>query len=104
MAPTKYNAHETARMRELDGTQLASFGRRAVAFSLDLAVGWLSFMLIFVVVLVIRRIAVGPASGPPIDDAVHLTFFENWYSVCGGSYISDWQRTSGTGEHRESDC
>jgi hypothetical protein len=32
-----YNAHETERMRELHGVELASFWRRAVAFVIDFA-------------------------------------------------------------------
>ena len=33
-----YNGHETQRMHELDGAELASFLRRALAFTIDLAI------------------------------------------------------------------
>ena len=80
MPGSKYNPHETARMRELDGAQLASFSRRAAAFALDLFFGWMLFVVIFVVLLLIRRPIMGPLTEPP-EDPIHLNFFENWYSV-----------------------
>jgi uncharacterized RDD family membrane protein YckC len=67
-------------MHELDGARLASFGRRAVAFILDLVIGWLLFLAFFVVVLLIRRLFVDPLTGPR-DNPVALNFFGNWYSV-----------------------
>lgn len=68
-------------MRELHGAQLASFSRRAIAFAFDLTIGWLLFIVVFVVVTLIRR-AMGARVEPSSDDAiVRLNFFENWYSV-----------------------
>jgi uncharacterized RDD family membrane protein YckC len=82
MPGTRYNAHETDRMRELDGAPLASFSRRAIAFALDLAIGWLLFVVVFVVVILISRGIVGTRISPASDDAViQLNFFKNWYSV-----------------------
>jgi uncharacterized RDD family membrane protein YckC len=81
MPGAKYHAHETERMHELDGAPLASFGRRAVAFVVDLVIGWVLFLALFVVVLLIRRLFVGPLTGPPRDNPVPLNFFGNWYSV-----------------------
>jgi uncharacterized RDD family membrane protein YckC len=81
MPSTKYNGTETDRMHELDGAQLASFSRRAVAFVLDLIIGWLLFIALFVVVILISR-TLGARVEPPSDDAVvHLNFYENWYTV-----------------------
>ena len=69
-------------MRELEGAQLASFSRRAIAFALDLAIGWLLFIVVFVVVILISRVIVGARINPSSDDAVvQLNFFKNWYSV-----------------------
>jgi len=67
-------------MRELDGAQLASFSRRAVAFALDLVIGWLLFIVVFVMIILIGRM-IGAPVRPPGDDPVHLNFFENWYSI-----------------------
>ena len=100
----KYNAHETDRMRELDGAQLASFTRRATAFALDLVIGWVLFVVLFVVVLLILRVTVGPLTEPASDDPVQLNFFKNWTAFCGGFCTSDWRPISGTGEHPASGC
>jgi len=79
MTAAKYKAHETARMRALDGAPLASFSRRATAFVVDLFIGWLLFVVIFVVLIVTMRVTVGlPAPG---QEPIHLNFFENWYSI-----------------------
>jgi uncharacterized RDD family membrane protein YckC len=81
MRGAKYDARETDRMRELDGAQLASFTRRAVAFALDLFIGWVIFIVLFVVILLIRRVIVGAMTPPAGDNPVQLNFFKNWYSV-----------------------
>jgi uncharacterized RDD family membrane protein YckC len=81
MPAAKYNARETDRMRELDGAQLASFTRRATAFVLDLVIGWVLFIVLFVVALLIMRVTVGPLTEPAGDNPVQLNFFRNWYSV-----------------------
>ena len=71
-----YKAHETDRMRELDGLQLASFGSRALALVLDFIIA----ALLFVVVM-------GPAEEFILrgvfrnDVELVFTFFMNWYSV-----------------------
>jgi uncharacterized RDD family membrane protein YckC len=68
-------------MRELDGAQLAPFNRRAIAFAIDLLIGWLLFIVVFVAVTVIRR-ALGVRVEPSSDDTiVRLNFFENWYGI-----------------------
>ena len=41
-----YVGYETARMAELDGTPLASFSSRAVAFAIDMALSIVSFVVI----------------------------------------------------------
>lgn len=81
MPAAKYNPQETDRMRELDGAELASFTRRAIAFALDLVIGWVLFVVLFVVVLLIMRVTVGAMTPPAGDDPVQLNFFKNWYSV-----------------------
>jgi uncharacterized RDD family membrane protein YckC len=84
MPGTKYNAHETERMRQLDGAQLASFGRRAFAFVLDLAIGWFLFMALLIVVLLMSPTIARQLRGdavPGEHPSFGLDFFENWYSV-----------------------
>lgn len=84
---TPYNAHETKRMRELHGRQLASFQRRATAFLVDLAVGAVLFFITSLVVVYaangsvsfhISGLRVGP-QGNNVD--VRLTFFRNGYGL-----------------------
>lgn len=77
----KYDSGETDRMRELDGIQLAPFGRRAAAFVLDLVIGWILFILFFVVVAGITRVTGGGPLIPRSDDPIDLNFVENWYSI-----------------------
>ena len=71
-------------MRQIDGAPLASFGRRAFAFALDLAIGWILFMVLLVVVLLMSPMLARQLRGnavPGEDPAFGLNFFENWYSV-----------------------
>jgi hypothetical protein len=44
MRKPRYDPHETERMQALDGVRLASFGRRAAAFTLDFFIGGAIFM------------------------------------------------------------
>jgi hypothetical protein len=46
----RYNAHETERMRELDGMELASFASRAAAFSIDFLIAGALFLVVLVTV------------------------------------------------------
>jgi len=45
-----YQAHETTRMAELDGAELATFSRRAIAFAIDCAI---AFVLLLVTIAAI---------------------------------------------------
>ena len=82
MLSTRYNAHETERMAELQGVELASFGRRAAAFALDLAFGALLFMSLFVVIILASGGGqIRTQIGEPNEATFNLNFFENWYSV-----------------------
>ena len=83
MQVTRYNAHETERMHELHGVELASFGRRAMAFAIDFVLGGLVFMTPFFVMILLAggghwRMRVESHSDA---DTVNLNFFGNWYSV-----------------------
>src|SRR4051794_29704520 len=81
-----YDAHETERMRELDGRPLATFGRRASAFAIDLVAGGVLF---FVVAILITLAINGRVSfhisglriGSRSANDVRLTFFENGYGI-----------------------
>ena len=76
-----YHAHETARMQELEGTPLASFGRRAAAFFLDILGSALAFMAVAVpIAIVYDRLHPGHVTNivfAPIGAEGHRT----WYSV-----------------------
>jgi uncharacterized RDD family membrane protein YckC len=76
-----YHADETARMQELEGTPLASFGRRAAAFLLDFVGSALAFMVVAVpIALVYDRLHPGHQINlvfAPIGSEGHRT----WYSL-----------------------
>lgn len=79
----RYDAHETERMHELHGVELAPFGRRALAFAIDCAIGGLLFLLPFVVLALVSssgrsRLRVGAV---PEAGTIQLNFFDNWFSV-----------------------
>lgn len=75
-----YHAHETERMRELDGAELASFRSRAIALTLDfLAAGALFFIVVFPVAWLLNRYTRLGANDTHVD--IELNFFHNWYSV-----------------------
>ena len=70
-------------MHELHGVELAPFGRRAVAFVIDFAIGGLLFTLPFVVLALASgsfrpRLRMG---GAPEAGTIQLNFFDNWFSV-----------------------
>jgi len=70
-----YNAHETARMMELDGASLAPFVRRAVAFLIDLMLAVLLSSIILYAYLYVS----GKYNA---SDEIKIDFnFENWYSI-----------------------
>src|SRR5215831_4957128 len=83
MPNNNYNPHETERMRQLEGAQLASFGRRAVALVLDLVIGAALFMALFTGALLISNghLTVRVQRESSDDGTYHLNFFQNWYSV-----------------------
>jgi uncharacterized RDD family membrane protein YckC len=73
-----YNAHETERMRQLDGVQLASFKARAIAFILDF---FLAFALFVVVFILGARVASGLGLFK-IETNINLKFdLHHWYSI-----------------------
>ena len=73
-----YEAHQTARMQELEGLELASFGQRALAFTID-------FMLAGAVFLagMFALIKLLPTSWLEGRGDIHLEldFLHNWYSI-----------------------
>ncbi len=78
--PRLYNAHETLRMQELNGLELASFTSRAVAFAIDFAIAGALFLggLVGFFKIANRYTSLG-ANNRHIN--VELNFFENWYSI-----------------------
>ncbi len=72
-----YNGHETQRMHELDGAELASFLRRALAFTIDLAI-IVGLFWIFATPLepLLRRYGV-LGEGEELIFTLNL----NWYSI-----------------------
>lgn len=71
-----YAPSETARMLQLDGVELASFGERASAFAID--------FLIAAALFVGALLAFGAITerlGIKGELKVELNFFENWYSL-----------------------
>lgn len=90
MQSSTYDAHETERLRALHGRRLASFGSRAAAFAVDIALGGLLFMIVTVALVYLTtgggewRLTTPAAGGavPHGDVAnVQLKFSSNWYSV-----------------------
>ncbi len=83
MMGTSYQAHETDRMRELDGVELAPFRNRALAFAVDLGLGAVLFISLFALVLLIASGHVTLRWGPPgaREGTLHLNFFKNWFSI-----------------------
>ncbi len=79
-APRTYNAHETERMRELDGTPLATFSARALAFAIDflLAAG-LFLGVMFAIAKLAETIPSLQQDKRHVE--IELNFFHNWYSV-----------------------
>lgn len=72
-----FNAHETARLMELDGVKLAPFFRRAAAFYID---------LIIAIPLAVALIAGYTYFTGGFNNSANLKFefnFENWYSLVG---------------------
>ena len=70
-----YHPHQTRRMLELEGVELASFGRRALALAIDFVA------LVAIFFITAFPIAYLWAKAHNID--IHLEFkpFENWYST-----------------------
>ena len=79
MRTSTYDAHETARMEALDGSQLASFRTRAIALAVDFVIAGALFMLVlYPTVLMIVRVGWWT---PEESVNLQLNFFRNWYSV-----------------------
>jgi uncharacterized RDD family membrane protein YckC len=75
-----YNAHETQRMQELNGLELASFAFRAVALFIDFVIAGVLFLsLLLLVFKIANRYTSLGQSKQHIN--VELNFFENWYSI-----------------------
>lgn len=79
MPRATYDAHETDRMRALDGRELASFVARAAAFVIDFSIAGLLFLLLTVPggILLTRAGLIRPHG----NVVLHLNLFHNWYSV-----------------------
>jgi len=75
--PRLYCAHETERMKELDGAELASFRSRAAALTIDFVLAGALFMA---VTLPLAKSFAG-LGGSDRDIKIELNFFHNWYSV-----------------------
>ncbi len=73
-----YNAHETERMHQVHGAQLASFKARAVAFIIDFLVAFLLFL-----VLLILGVRLGSSLGLlNLKTDINLEFdLHHWYSL-----------------------
>jgi uncharacterized RDD family membrane protein YckC len=71
-----YQPHETARMRELEGMELASFVSRACALGIDFLVAAVIFMG-----GALGIGAIATAFGVKGNVHLELNFFENWYSI-----------------------
>jgi uncharacterized RDD family membrane protein YckC len=89
MPASAYDPHETERMRQLNGAPLASFGRRAAAFLIDLAIGVVVFMIVAIAVVWATSDGGGRFQVTTPETRAHQTevtrvelkFFSNWYSV-----------------------
>jgi uncharacterized RDD family membrane protein YckC len=70
-----FNAHETARLKELDGVKLASFQRRSAAYLIDLLISViLSSFLLFAYTYITGKFN--------SNGDIKIDFnFENWYSL-----------------------
>ncbi len=72
-----YQAHETKRMEELNGIELASFAARAGALIIDFAISAVLFMLLTVPIAgLLEKMGIAFA-----DVNLQLNFFGNWYSI-----------------------
>jgi uncharacterized RDD family membrane protein YckC len=89
MPASAYDAHETERMHELHGAPLASFGRRAAAFLIDLTIGVVLFMVLGLAIVWATSDGGGRFQVTTPETRAHQTemtrvelkFFSNWYSV-----------------------
>jgi uncharacterized RDD family membrane protein YckC len=71
-----YQPHETARMLELEGMELASFTSRACALGIDFLVAAVLFMSAGM-----GLGAIATHLGVKGNVHIELNFFENWYSI-----------------------
>ncbi len=74
--PRTFDAHETARLLQLNGKPLAPFKNRAAAFILDFA---LAFVLFTALLILSGRLA--KILNVPIADVTLKFDFEHWYSI-----------------------
>ena len=79
--PRFYSAHETERMKELDGVELASFTSRAVALTIDFMIaGGLVLAAVFPVFALLKHIPSVAQSKKNYH--FEMNFFEpNWYTL-----------------------
>jgi len=79
-SPRLYNPHETERMHELSGLELASFRSRAIALFIDFVIAGVLFLaLLLIVAQLLNRFTSLGQDNRHIQ--LELTFFENWYSI-----------------------
>lgn len=79
-APRLYHAHETERMSELDGAELASFRSRALALLIDfLTAGALFLALLFPIAKLLNKYTALGRDQSHVN--IELNFYHNWYSV-----------------------
>jgi uncharacterized RDD family membrane protein YckC len=73
----RFDAHETARLKQLEGLPLASFGSRAAAFVVDFVLAAVIFMAVGVPATILLQRAGWIAES---DIMLHFDF-KSWYSV-----------------------
>lgn len=79
-APRTYNSQETQRMQELNGTPLATFTARALAFAADFLLAAALFLgVMFAIAKMVNIIPAVQQDKRHLE--IELNFFHNWYSV-----------------------
>ena len=73
-----YEAHQTARMQELEGLELASFGQRAIAFAIDFMLAGAVFLAGMFALIKLLPMSWLEGRG---DIHLELDFLHNWYSI-----------------------
>ena len=73
-----YEAHQTARMQELEGLELASFWQRALAFAIDFMLAGAVFLAGMFTLIKLLPMSWLEGRG---DIHLELDFLHNWYSI-----------------------